>query len=651
MFTLSNPLLLWAMPVLLLPWIFRRRQEERIQHLNFPLIQFLRESEEKDLINPQLQELLLLILRTALLAVLILALAGPEWVADGQPHRGWFSFLPFGGRFENHTVVIDSSYSMGYGQGERSWWQKAKQIKDQAARGLSGMAVTYVRWDRSTVPLNRAARLVPLSAAELNQLFETTPDQSGASITELAEALRRSFPPEGTILLITDGQRMPWLPLLQTTARPDEFPPFVAVTVGEGPLINTWCDIQTLSSPPWGIAGWETIAGQVQSLRDDAGGEGTVSIQLKDSAEQLFTRALTFPGATPEPVAIPFSFTVRFLDLLSPSGNNPVPPVLEFIVQVSPGDPLPVDNQQVVQVPTAPAFRAGFAQGVEEDNPVLPVLYSALNPPAAEGKPSPVTLSRIGLPFLVDENQADLVLLEKSLAGDRLATADPSAILDYVKNGGAVILFTGGEPPAPGPWTALLDTVGWHWLEEIPAGEQPSPVSVSHTGIWGKAMSAWDAAMWQPWMPARAGRMENGEIHPRVVYQAGDQTAHLISEAVLGKGRIWAVNTSLRPEAGALLSPLLPVFLWETAKDAARLKHPAAFQPPEPNPESDIRLLTNEEKQKLSQTYGIRFIQPEEIEDLAASLYGGTDLRALLLAFCGALALLESWLANRLASL
>ena len=164
-------------------------------------------------------------------------------------------------------------------------------------------------------------------------------------------------------------------------------------------------------------------------------------------------------------------------------------------------------------------------------------------------------------------------------------------------------------------------------------------------------MSAWDAAMWQPWMPARAGRMENGEIHPRVVYQAGDQTAHLISEAVLGKGRIWAVNTSLRPEAGALLSPLLPVFLWETAKDAARLKHPAAFQPPEPNPESDIRLLTNEEKQKLSQTYGIRFIQPEEIEDLAASLYGGTDLRALLLAFCGALALLESWLANRLASL
>jgi len=99
MFTLSNPLLLWAMPVLLLPWIFRRRQEERIQHLNFPLIQFLRESEEKDLINPQLQELLLLILRTALLAVLILALAGPEWVADGQPHRGWFSFRPFGGRF------------------------------------------------------------------------------------------------------------------------------------------------------------------------------------------------------------------------------------------------------------------------------------------------------------------------------------------------------------------------------------------------------------------------------------------------------------------------------------------------------------------------------------------------------------------------
>ncbi|MFB3784792.1 MAG: BatA domain-containing protein [bacterium] len=649
MFTLSNPLLLWAMPVLLLPWIFRRRPEERVQHLNFPLIQFLRESEEKDLINPQLQELLLLILRTVLLAVLILALAGPEWVSDGQPGRGWFSFLPFGGRFENHTVVIDSSYSMGYGQGERSWWQKAKQVRDQAGRGLSGLAVTYVRWDRSTLPLNRAARLVPLSAAELNQLFETSPNQPGASITELAEALKRSVALEGSILLITDGQRVPWLPLLQATARPDAFPPLVAVTVGEGPLVNTWCDIQTHSSPPWGIAGWETLAGQVHSLRDEAGGEGTVSIQLKDRAEQLFSRALTFPGATPDPVAIPFSFTARFLDLIP--GNNPVPPVLEFVVQVSPGDPLPVDNQVVVRVPTAPAFRVGFAQGVEEDNPVLPVLYSALNPPADEGKPSPVTLTRVALPFMIDESQVDLVLLEKSLVGDRLDAADSSALMEYVKNGGAVILFTGGEPSAPGPWTALLETMGWRWLEATPAGDQPSPVSVNSTGIWGKALSTWEPSMWQPWMPARAGRLETGEIHPRVVYQAGSQTAHLISEAVVGKGRVWVVNTGLRPEAGVWLSPLLPVFLWETAKDTARLRRPVSFQLSESNAESDIRLLSNEEKQQLSQTYGVRFIPPEEMGELAASLYGGTDLRALLLAFGGALALLESWLANRLASL
>ncbi|HOJ61639.1 MAG TPA: BatA domain-containing protein [bacterium] len=651
MFTLSNPLLLWAMPVLLLPWIFRRRQEERIQHIHFPLIQFLRESEEKELINPQVQELLLLILRTVLLAVLILALAGPKWTSNGQPGRGWFSFFPLGSRFQSHTVVVDTSYSMGYGQGERSWWHKAGQARKQVDQALSGFPVSYVRWDRSTIPANRTTRLIPLSAAELNQLFEAAPDHPGTSVPELVEALKRSFPLEGSILLITDGQRIPWLPLLQPEARPDAFPPLVVITVGEGPLVNAWCEIQTVSSPPWGIAGWETLAGQVHSLRDDAGSEGTVSIQLKDRAEQLYSRAVTFPGATPEPVAIPFSFTARYLDLIPFQENNPLPPELEFVVQVSPEDPLPVDNQVVIRIPAAAPFRVGYVQGVEEDNLVLPVLHSALNPLAREGQPLPVTLSRIALPFMTDETQVDLVLLDKHLTGDSMTGADQSAIMEYVKNGGAVVLFTGGEPPAPGPWSAMLAAVGWQWYDEPPEKIPPSPVSVSGAGMWGEALSAWDPSMWEPWLPKRAGRVESGGIRPRAVYQVGDQIAHLVSEVIMGQGQIWVVNTDTQPDAGTLLSPLLPVFLWETAKETARLKQPAILEWAESRRESDIRLLSGEEKQKLTETYGIRFVQPDEIREMVSPLYGGTDLRTLLLVLCGALALTESWLANRLASL
>jgi len=157
--------------------------------------------------------------------------------------------------------------------------------------------------------------------------------------------------------------------------------------------------------------------------------------------------------------------------------------------------------------------------------------------------------------------------------------------------------------------------------------------------------------MWEPWLPKRAGRVESGGIRPRAVYQVGDQIAHLVSEVIMGQGQIWVVNTDTQPDAGTLLSPLLPVFLWETAKETARLKQPAILEWAESRRESDIRLLSGEEKQKLTETYGIRFVQPDEIREMVSPLYGGTDLRTLLLVLCGALALTESWLANRLASL
>ena len=147
MFTFSNPLLLWAFPILVLPWIFRRRQEERIRRVDFPLLRFLLESEDKELVNPQLQELLLLILRTLILAMLLLSLAGPRWVTDTGLNNRFLSFLPFGQTFTTNVIALDTSYSMGYGEGTDSWWNRAERTVNQPQGELTGFSTQWVNWD------------------------------------------------------------------------------------------------------------------------------------------------------------------------------------------------------------------------------------------------------------------------------------------------------------------------------------------------------------------------------------------------------------------------------------------------------------------------------------------------------------------------
>ena len=110
------------------------------------------------------------------------------------------------------------------------------------------------------------------------------------------------------------------------------------------------------------------------------------------------------------------------------------------------------------------------------------------------------------------------------------------------------------------------------------------------------------------------------------------------------------VNTSIGVEADTLLSPLFPVFLWEIAKDVARSRsHYSVPRFPNRN-ESDLTLLTEEDKNRLTEQYGIRFATAETMDRELANVSGSLDFRMVLLFFCLLLALTESWLSNHLAS-
>ncbi|MEW6236089.1 MAG: BatA domain-containing protein [Candidatus Omnitrophota bacterium] len=647
MLTFTNPLLLWAFPVLVLPWIFRRRREERILHIDFPLLRFLRESEEKERVNPFLQELLLLLLRTMLLAMLLLALAGPKWTVDAPGRKSLFSSLfSFGRMFQSHVLVLDTSYSMGYGTGETSWFHQARQAWDLIERNIRGLSLDRVQWDRTTVAPDRSSRLFSLSSREIETLFQSAPSAEGTSVPELMTASQRSFDDAHSMILVTDGQRLPWAPLLDSSVD-FKFPAsLLAVSVGEKPVVNRWCEVKMLSSPPWGIAGWETIAGQTRSLGGD-GVSGTVSIIHAESGDPAYSDAVSFPASPNAVAALPFLFTSRFSDLMARDVQRKRPDVLKFSIKLEPADPLPIDNEMTLEVPVIENFSLAILCDAAVDSPVLSILTSALNPLAGSPQSPPVRLENLNPPLREISESVDLAVIVPSLVST-WSPLESTAAMEYIKNGGAAIIFTIASEMELESWNRFLTELGWVW-NPTEASAAPEGVAVSSAGLLTQSLKVWEESIWKPWLPKRHGNLKTGAS--LVSYRLGDQSCGLIAEASLGKGKFWLVNTSLALDSETLLSPALPPFLWETAKEAARLKKQYALTLPAPKPESNLTLLTDQEKSQLSERYGVQFTGMETLEKTLNSRFGGTDLRMLLLFLCVLLGLTESWLSNHLASI
>lgn len=650
MFTFANPLLLWAFPVLALPWIFRRRQEERIRHVNFPLIQFLRESEEKELVNPQLQELLLILLRTLLLAVLIFALAGPKWISITEHNSAGWMTIPFAQTFQNHVIAIDSSYSMGYDDGEQSWWRATQQTWNSLNQKLAGFTIQTVAWDNETMLRQSGNQLIPLSNQKINEMFSSVPTHSGSSILNLIDALKYTFPDTENFICITDGQRLPWLPLLENPGS-RSFPYLTVVLIGREPVSNLWLEVDALSSPPWGIAGWETVSGTVRSLSNTPVPQGSVSILRADTGERVFSKQISLPAAERQPIELPFEFTANMTDLIEASSSRVPVNELEFLLKIDPDDPLPVDNQIELRIPLMNEFTVQIPHNDDATRSVFSILSTIVSP-LADRRNNTGSFMQPSAPRTIQlEEQPDLILFNPMLVADWLSVADVSNTLEYIKNGGSAIVFTGGDPNGTASWVNLLQSLGWSWLDGSQQNPNNETLSVSDRGLYSQTLAMWNLEMWQRWLPERHGTLQGSSVIPYITYRVGDQTVYLLAETKIGNGRVWIVNASLDPTGNVLLSPILPALIWETEKEIARAKSPDAHRFAESKEESNIGLLTDEEREILSSRYGIQFVRYDELNGSISTIYGGANLRVLFLFLCLLIALVESWLSNRLASL
>ena len=125
--TFLYPSVFWfGLPVIAIPAIIHLLHLRRQRKIAWPAMQFLLESQEQSRRWINLQEMLLLLLRTLALAIALLMLAGPT------TRSGWLS--PFVERPVHHLIVLDDSYSMTDRWADTSAWREAVAAATQLVR-------------------------------------------------------------------------------------------------------------------------------------------------------------------------------------------------------------------------------------------------------------------------------------------------------------------------------------------------------------------------------------------------------------------------------------------------------------------------------------------------------------------------------------
>ncbi|HEX4148854.1 MAG TPA: BatA domain-containing protein, partial [Pirellulales bacterium] len=143
--TFAYPALLWGLALLSVPVLIHLINLVRQRHVPWAAMEFLLASQRKNSSWIRFRELLLLALRMAAVAALVLALAQPL-----LNHELGFRF----GRQKTHIfALLDDSFSMSDRQSDASAWDRGKQaiqqIGEEAAQRSSSHAFTLLRYSRA----------------------------------------------------------------------------------------------------------------------------------------------------------------------------------------------------------------------------------------------------------------------------------------------------------------------------------------------------------------------------------------------------------------------------------------------------------------------------------------------------------------------
>jgi hypothetical protein len=214
--TFLNPLLLWGLGLVSIPIIIHFLFRRRFRRVEWAPMKYLKLTIQRNRRRIQIEQLILLLLRMALIGILFLLVARPVVHLAGLG-----SWLGSSSRISK-MVVLDDSLSMGVSTSGQSAFQRARELVSAIAREVGPHdRFTLVLASRPKEPLLHEVE--SLDQQQVSSLLETLKPADSfvawtPTMSAVDELVSSSTYPERDVTLITDLRRAGWEQSLQDLA-------------------------------------------------------------------------------------------------------------------------------------------------------------------------------------------------------------------------------------------------------------------------------------------------------------------------------------------------------------------------------------------------------------------------------------------------
>jgi hypothetical protein len=420
------------------PLILHLMQSRRKEQLSFPTLRFLKLAEKHSSRRIRLENFLLWLLRTLIMALLGMAFAMPMIRRTGL---AWLGESP-----RDVAIVIDSSYSMGYHTERGTVWDKAIESASAIIQGL-GDKDRFCIYIAREQPEALVAEPIAGKPDGLNRLKALQPalgtSQLAPAITAAMKALHKADARrEREIHIITDNQALPWRSLatekVDIDANTAAFVSLLGVPTPENVSVNS-VELQ----PPVARAGAEL---KVTAKVGHTGPVSDTTVTLFIDDKEAGRRSLnpTDPeGSSPSFTVPPLTAGMHTARIETPDDNLPIDDAFYFLIRVQDQMPSLLVGNENETLFLRTALRTGFGR--------MSAVATATGEELAE-KP----LAPYAAIFLCNA---------LPLSGQAIAHVE-----DYVRTGGVLILLPGAGA-TPDVYQA------WNCLPGIPSGIEDLPLS------------------------------------------------------------------------------------------------------------------------------------------------------------------------------
>lgn len=431
-----------AAPILIHLWMRHTHRETR-----WAAMLFLREAIKRNARRLQLQQWLLLAIRTLVLLLLVLAAA--------KPYLSGWSVLS-GAPRTHHMLVLDCSMSMRYSAGSESVFARAKrlaqQVLDESAAGdvfsLHAMDDSHRSDEPSLIcpPTTDARRVGGILAALEPGYSSATLADSLASLGEVATTARDNYPDLAAeqVLFFTDLASHTWGPATEqgSTSEQQNVVEQLRQLADRSKL--TVMDV-AVEKPATLSIGKLRLPGGLATTVAPTTVECEVANQNDQPVKDLLVQLLTdgvIVGEQRVSLAAAARSPVTFQANLPDAGWR------SLTVRIS-GDELAADDQAYLAVNVRKQMRALLVEGAPK---AAKYLRHALDPGGDKTSPIAVTVAPESAMVDTSLNDFDCVFLCNVA---RIASDEQGLLDRYVRQGGLLVLFM-GDRVLPDVYNRLL---------------------------------------------------------------------------------------------------------------------------------------------------------------------------------------------------